>query len=495
MSVIIIGVSHHSAPIALLESLALTAEQVESLAAALVRAENLAEAVVLATCNRLEVYAAVHTFHGAVSDITDALVEVTGMPGQQLKPHLYVHYDDRAIAHAFTVSTGLDSMAIGDNQIIGQLRDALRRAQRAGRVGRELNTLLQHALRVGKRAHAETGLDRVSVSLVEAGLAEAARRIGPLREAEVLVVGAGAMSSLAAQTVARAGCTNLVVTNRTEKRGRRLADLTGARHVPLDALTDALGGADVVFTCTGAVGHLITADQLASARRTAGDPARTAGGPARPAPRPLLLIDLALPRDVGPACAGLPGVQVIGLSELGELLAGRDHAADAVQLVRDLVTSEVAAYLAARRVHQVAPTVAALRYRASQVMATELTRLEARLPNLSEADRAEVRRGVHRVVDKLLHTPTVRVKELVGAEHAGDYAQALRELFDLDLYDVAAVSTTGSGSTSTAGPGTASTTGAGTASPAGSGTSAAASGRLPTGARQAGTLSRPDGAA
>ncbi len=450
MSVIIIGVSHQSAPMTVLESLALNPEQVETLAATLVRAENLAEALVLATCNRLEVYAAVRTFHGAVADITDALVEVTGMPRERLNPHLYVYYDDRAIAHTFTVATGLDSMAIGDKQIIGQLRDALRRAQRAERVGRELNTLMQHALRIGKRAHAETGLGRVSVSLVEAGLAEATRRIGPLRDAQVLVVGAGAMSSLAAQTAARAGCTNLVVTNRTEKRGRRLAEVTGARHVPLEALTAELGRADVVFTCTGAIGHLISAGQLESARRSSGGPD---GAPARP----LLLIDLALPRDVDPACADLPGVEVIGLTELGELFAGRSHAEDAVQLVHDLVTAEVAAYLTALRMHEVAPTVAALRYRASQVMAAELTRLETRIPDLSDAHRAEVRRSVHRVVEKLLHTPTVRVKELAGAEHAGDYAQALRELFDLDPYDVVAVSTTGSPRTSGAGSGAGST--------------------------------------
>lgn len=446
MSVVVIGVSHHSAPIELLEALALTPDQVERLAATLVRAENLAEAVVLATCNRLEVYAGVVTFHGAVTDIADALSQVTGMPRQLLSPHLYVHYDDRAVAHAFNVATGLDSMAVGDPQVIGQMRTALRRAQGAGRVGTELNSLLQYALRVGKRAHAETGLGKVSGSLVEAGLGEAARRLGPLPAAEVLVVGAGAMSSLAAQTVARAGCTNLVVTNRTERRGRELAELTGGRHHPLADLAAVLGRADLIFTCTGASGHLIRADELAAARRSAGREHA-----------PLLLVDLALPRDVDPDCADLPGVEVIGLAELGELLAERrsgvdgDDDADAVTAVRDLVTAEVAAYLAVRRVHEVAPTVAALRYRASQVVAAELGRLEARLPRLSDADREEVRRSVHRVVEKLLHTPTVRVKELAGAEHAGDYAHALRELFDLDPYDLAAVSTT-TGSTRAPGP-------------------------------------------
>lgn len=433
MSVVVIGVSHQSAPIELLEALALTPDQVERLAVTLVRAENLAEAVVLATCNRLEVYAGVVTFHGAVTDITDALAQVTGMPRQLLSPHLYVHYDDRAVAHAFNVATGLDSMAIGDKQVIGQMRTALRRAQGAGRVGPELNAMLQYALRVGKRAHAETGLGKVSGSLVEAGLAEAARRLGPLDAAEVLVVGAGAMSSLAAHTVARAGCSNLVVINRTERRGRELAELTGGRHHTLADLGAEIGRADLIFTCTGASGHLIRVEELAAARRDTGRQAA-----------PLLLVDLALPRDVDPACADLPGVEVIGLAELGALLADRrdEDGSDAVAAVRDLVTAEVAAYLAVRRVHAVAPTVAALRYRASQVVAAELGRLEARLPQLSATDREEVCRSVHRVVEKLLHTPTVRVKELAGAEHAGDYAHALRELFDLDPYDVAAVSTT-----------------------------------------------------
>lgn len=440
MSVVVIGVSHHSAPIDLLEGLALTSDQIETLAARLLRAENLSEAVVLATCNRLEVYVGAVTFHGAVTDISDALAEVTGMAKPALSPHLYVHYEDRAIAHAFNVATGLDSMAVGDSQVIGQLRQALRRAQDAGQVGVELNSLMQYALRVGKRAHAETGLDRVSVSLVEAGLQEASRRLGSLRDAEVLVVGAGAMSSLAAQTVARAGCTNLMVTNRTERRGRQLAERTGGRHLPLARLNAELGRADLVFSCTGAVGHVITADDVRRSRQAN-----------RTEDRRLLLIDLALPRDVDPACTQLPGVEVIGLAELGELLAGRGQGEDAVLAVRDLVTAEVAAYVAARRVHDVAPTVAALRSRASQVMAAELRRLEARLPDLCDADRQEVRRSLHRLIEKLLHTPTVRVKELAGAEHAGGYAHALRELFDLDPYDLAAVSTTTG--TQAAGPG------------------------------------------
>ncbi|MBK7721253.1 MAG: glutamyl-tRNA reductase [Austwickia sp.] len=451
MSVVIIGVSHHSAPIEVLERLALPADRVDVLVGALSRAENLTEVVVLATCNRVEVYAEAVTFHGAVTDITDALADVTGMPRPQLNDYLYVHYEDRAIAHAFRVATGLDSMAVGDPQILGQLRTALRRAQGAGRAGAELNALLQHALRVGKRAHAETALDRVSVSLVEAGLAAALPRIGPLAGAEVLIVGAGAMSSLAAQTVARAGCTRLAVANRTRQRGEQLAQLTGARHIPLSELGAAFATADLVFTCTGAVGHLIGADEVRRARAAAG-----AGD------RPLLFVDLAMPRDVDPTCAQLPGVEVIGMSELAQALRtpvrltdidreppapalpaiSSEPAQDAVQAVQDLVTVEVAGYLAGRRMQGVAPTVAALRQRAQLVVTAELERLDARLAGSSAADRAEMHRCVHRIVDKLLHTPTVRVKELAGAEHAGDYAHALRQLFDLDPYDVAAVSTT-----------------------------------------------------
>jgi glutamyl-tRNA reductase len=426
VSVVVLGLSHRSAPMAFLEALALDPARVALLATAVRHGENVDEAVVVATCNRVEVYAEAVTFHGAVTEIGDALVASSGVPLSELSEHLYVHYEDRAIAHLFSVACGLDSMAVGEGQILGQLRDALRAAQERGQAGGTLNELFQQAFRVGKRAHAETGIDRVSVSLLEAGLKVAADLLGPLADTRVLVVGAGSMSSLAATVIARLGAAELFIINRTQVRAERLAAATGGRALPLADLEVALSRADLVISCTAGAGHVITAQTLASGSRTGG---------------PLVFVDLALPRNVASDVADLPGVHVVGLAELGEVLAVDGQSTPHLEAVQALVVAEVAGYLTGRRAKEVAPTVAALRSRAADVVTAELSRLDQHLPDdLSEDTRAEIQLAVHRIVEKLLHTPTVRVKELAADGQGGDYALALRELFDLDPHDVAAVS-------------------------------------------------------
>ncbi len=426
MSLLVLGLSHRSAPLELLERVALSPERGDTLVDALSGAESVGEAVVLATCNRVEVYADAATFHGAVSEVGEALSRATSVPIDRLTDHLYVHYEDRAVAHLFSVACGLDSMALGEAQVLGQLRTALREARERTLLGSVLDGLFQRALRVGKRAHSETGIDRVGGSLVGAALDEASAVLGPLDRRRVLVVGAGAMSSLAATTVGRRGVAELVVLNRTAATADRLAAATGGRARPWAELPEALAEADLVISCTGAVGHVVTAEAVAAAQRA------RAGAPQ-------VYADLALPRDVAPEAADLDGVSVIGLAELGGLL-DQDLTAPEVKAAQDLVVGEVAAYLTGRRAESVGPTVAALRSRAADVVAAELNRLDQRAPTLSDQQRAEVQRTVHRVVEKLLHAPSVRVRELAGSGGSGDYAQALRDLFDLDPHDVAAVS-------------------------------------------------------
>lgn len=417
MSLVVLGLSHHTAPLPLLESMALDAPARARLGTRLTGRDNLTEAIVVSTCNRTEVYAESLTFHGAVTDITESLTELTGIAREDLRDHLYVHYEDRAIAHAFTVACGLDSMAVGEAQILGQMRTALRESQGAGHAGPALNTLFQQALRVGKRAHAETGIDAVSVSLVEAGIARAERELGDLRDLRVLVVGAGGMSSLVATTVARRGAASLTIVNRTLAKAQRLAERTGGAARPLDELPVAIAGADLVFSCTGSTGVVV-------------DLATAADAQVARAGRPQCYVDLALPHDVAPEVDSLTGVSVSGLAALGHELSG-GAVSPQVQEVADLVIGEVAAYLTSRAAETVAPTVAALRSHAAEVVAGELDRLDQRLPTLDDEARAEVQLAVHRIVEKLLHTPTVRVKELAVGGHGDDYAQALRELFDL----------------------------------------------------------------
>jgi len=428
VSVVVLGLSHRSAPIALLEAVALDPARASALAIAVRGGENINETLVLATCNRVEVYADVVTFHGAVAEIGDALAAASGVPLAELREHLYVHYEDRAVAHLFSVACGLESMAVGEGQILGQLRAALRSAQQRGQAGGVLSALFQQALRVGKRAHTETGIDRVSVSLVEAGLQRAADLLGPLADTRVLVVGAGSMSSLAATTVSRLGSAELVIINRTLAKAERLAVATGGRALPMSDLEAALCSADLVISCTGALGHVITPQTLAAAADS-----RAQG--------PRMFMDLGLPRNVAPEVAHLPGEHVVGLTELDEILAADLLHIPHVKAVGDLVIAEVAAYLVNRRAQEVAPTVALLRSRAADVVAAELSRLDQHLPDdLSEGVRGEIHLAVHRVVKKLLHTPTVRFQTLSADGQGGDYALALRQLFDLDPHEVAAVS-------------------------------------------------------
>ncbi|WP_113701147.1 glutamyl-tRNA reductase [Nonomuraea lactucae] len=406
MSVLAIGLSHRTAPVAMLERVSVTGDALVKLLRDVQQDACVAEAMVVSTCNRVEVYAAVDRFHAAFSSICDLLSVHTGVGAEELKPHLYVHYEERAVEHLFSVVCGLDSMVVGEGQILGQVRRALKLAQKHGTVGATLNDLVQQALRVGKRAHTDTGIDQAGASLVSAGLALA----GGLPGRRALVVGAGSMSSLAAATLSRAGVTDIVVANRTFERGARLASSVGGRAVELAAVPRELAEADIVITCVGAGHHVITPDMLT---------------------RGAFLLDLALPHDIDPAVRAVPGVTLVDLETIQESGIG-SREGDAVRSVRELVSQELDAYLDAERAAKVTPTVVALRGKAAIVVEAELDRLLMRIPHLDRKTRDEVAQTVQRVVDKLLHEPTVRVKQLATSPGGDHYAQALRELFDLD---------------------------------------------------------------
>jgi glutamyl-tRNA reductase len=424
MSVLVVGISHNSAPVALLERVALDHDGVVKLMSDAASCEHVTEATVIATCNRLEIYTEVERFHGSIEQLSRLLIERAGETTESMLPHLYVHYDDGAISHLFQVAAGLDSMAVGEGQILGQTRDALRRGQELGTVGPALNLLFQQALRVGKRTRAETEIDQVAPTLVSAALDESAKVVGPAEGKYVVVVGAGAMAGLATATASRLGAGHLSVVNRSIDRAVRLAAQYSGVAVGLADLGAELSRADIVISCTGSSGTIIDRAMLESAR---------AG-----VERPLALIDLALPHDIAPDVAELPGVRRLGLAELGELLHGGPTGRE-VQEVRRILGEEVTAVLAARRQASVTPTVVALRSMATSVVDAEMTRLESRLPELDEATRDEIRQTVRRVADKLLHEPTVRVKELANEQGAVSYAAALAELFALDPEAVDAV--------------------------------------------------------
>ncbi|MFD3337297.1 glutamyl-tRNA reductase [Streptomyces sp. NPDC058700] len=436
MSLLVVGLSHRSAPVSILERAALSADTQAKLLQDTLAAEPATEGTVLATCNRIELYADVDKFHAGVAELSTLLAQHSGVGLDELTPYLYVHYEDRAVHHLFSVACGLDSMVVGEGQILGQIKDALALGQELHTAGRLLNDLFQQALRVGKRAHSETGIDRAGQSLVTFGLEQIADGADVdtwAKGKKALVIGAGSMSSLAAATLARAGVSEIVIANRTLTRAERLAQIlsepggTGvaAHAVEMVAVGDELTRADVVVSCTGATGLVLTGDGVETAvqgRRT-----------------PLALLDLAMPRDIDAAAHRVPGVRLVDIESLAEASADAPMAAD-VDLVRGIVSDEVAAFGAAQRAAHITPTVVALRTMAADVVANEVARLEGRLPGLDDKQRAEITQTVRRVVDKLLHAPTVRVKQLASEPGGAGYADALRTLFDLDPETVAAVS-------------------------------------------------------
>jgi glutamyl-tRNA reductase len=444
VSVLVVGLSHKSAPVAILEQAAVSGDTLAKLLRDVAQADPVAETFVVSTCNRVEVYADVDRFHAGVTAICDLLARHCGIPAAELTSHLYVHYEDRAVGHLLGVACGLDSVVVGEGQILGQVRSAVKLAGEHGTVGRALSELGRLALRVGKRARAETGIGRAGQSLVSVALELAAARFAAdrpdagrpdaarpaLAGRGVLIVGAGSMSALAATTAARSGAASIAVANRTRRHAERLAAQVDGEVTALADLPAAMAAADIVISCTGAAGHVITREAAAAA---------LAGRPGAGGRGPLVFLDLAMPRDVEPAVAGLPGAALIGMDELSE--HGTAAGADDVAAVRSICEAELAAYRSAVDAARVAPTVVALRAKAATVVDAELARLAGRLSadGLSGHALDEIAQTVRRVVDKLLHAPTVRVKELAGSPGGEEYAAALRVLFDLDPRAVEAV--------------------------------------------------------
>ncbi|MFC9439889.1 glutamyl-tRNA reductase [Nocardia sp. NPDC057030] len=462
MSVLLVGISHRSAPVSVLEKVAIADADRPKLIDRMLTSSHVSEAMIVSTCNRVEVYAVVDAFHGGLAEVGDLLTKHSGLPLPDLTKHAYVRYSEAAAEHLFAVASGLDSMVIGEQQVLSQIRGAYASADAQQAVGRTLHELAQHALRVGKRVHSETGIDRAGASVVSVALDRAQQVLGAAASGQgeaagvitegsagspgvlagrtAAVVGAGAMGSLAVAHLSRAGIGRIIVVNRTIGRAARLAETAGtygvaAEALELSRLPEAMAAADVVITCTGAVGNVVT---LADTHRALTE--RERGIESAAAERPLVFCDLGLPRDVEHAVAGLPGVTVIDIETLQRDPAA-GAAADDTAAARAIVADELAKYLTGQRMAEVTPTVAALRQRAAEVVEAELLRLDSRLPSLADPERDEVARTVRRVVDKLLHAPTVRVKQLASTPGGDSYAEALRELFELKPGAAQAVAT------------------------------------------------------
>ena len=382
-------------------------------------AEHLSEAVLLSTCNRTEVYAYAERFHGGYADIRELLARHSGLPPETVADELYSHHDADAVQHLFSVAAGLDSVVVGEHEILGQVRDAWQAARDEGTVGAVLEPLFRRAVVAGKKVRATTGISHGIASLSHAAVALAKERLGTLAGRRVLVLGAGDVATGTLKSLANVGATDIAVANRTPERAEAAAAACGGRVVALDEVEPALVAADVVITTTGATDIVLEHSDI-------GEVMTLRGG------AELLIVDVAVPRDVDPAVRGLPGVTLLDMDDLGDFVrqgrAGREQEIDSV---RAIVENEVEHYLIEASAREVAPLIAALRARAHQVTTAELDRHASRLAGLPAAQRVAVESLLRGVVNKLLHEPTVRLKDAAGHARGDRLAEALRDLFDL----------------------------------------------------------------
>jgi glutamyl-tRNA reductase len=411
--VIVVGVNHRTVALEMLEQLAVPGERLPKALHDLVSREHIAEAVVLSTCNRTEIYVLAERFHAAVADIREFLCRLAFLAPEELSDHLYTFHDAAAVAHLFSVAAGLDSAVLGESEILGQVRTAWEIAAGERAAASSMNLLFRHAVEVGKRVRTETGIGRSSVSVSSAAVALASQRLGGLDGARVLVLGAGEMGEGMVASLVAAGVSDVLVANRTMARAEALAERVGGRAVALSDVASALAEVDVLLTSTGASDFLVEAASLE----------------ARAGERPLLIVDVAVPRDVDPSAGELPNITLLDMDDLRAFAdVGIAERRREVAKVRDLIDDEVARFRDVALGREVAPLIAALRARVEEVRAAEVERLSR---GMSEAERAAFDVATRSIVSKLLHEPTVRLKDEAGTARGERLAEALRELFQL----------------------------------------------------------------
>lgn len=411
--------NHRTVPLALLERMTVDDARLGKALHDVASRDNVSEAIVLSTCNRLEIYVVAERFHGAYEDIRNFLSETAFMPPEQFGDHLYVHYDEDAVAHLFSVSAGLDSAVVGEAEILGQVRTAWEQARTEGTAGTQLNLLFRHALEVGKRARTETSIARHVASVSTAAVAMAADRLDGLAGRRALVLGAGDMGEGMVHALADRGVAELNVANRTWERAADLAARVGGRAVRLADLGETLVDVDLLLTGTGASSMMLEHGDLARVMNDRGG-------------RPLVVVDVAVPRDVDPAAGQLAGVVLLDMDDLRAFvetgLAERRREVDAVQLI---IAEELERYVAVSSAREVAPLVKELRDRAEAVRSRELERYGSKLDRLEPAQADAVEAMTRAIVAKLLHDPTVALKDAAGSPRGERLVESLRDLFDL----------------------------------------------------------------
>lgn len=420
MSVLVVGLNHRTVPLEILERMTVNDGRLPKALADLRGRVNLGEVVLLSTCMRTEVYVTTARFHGAVVDVRNFLAELGFTAPEDFSDHLYSYYEDGASSHLFRVVSGIDSAVVGESEILGQVRQAWEKSAAEGAAGPVLANLFRHAVEVGKRVRSETAIGRGTTSVSQAAVAMASQRLGGLVGRRILVLGAGDMGEgMAVALAATPGLADVMVANRSWAGAVALANKVGGRPVELGALGAALEDADLLLTSTASPTVLLHADDLEPVLASRPD-------------RPLLVVDIAVPRDVDAGVGHLPGVTLLDMDDLRAFadagLAGRRREIDRVQAIVD---EEVERYAAVATARELAPLVVALRRRGEHLRAAELERFAPRLEGLDPKQLEAVETLTKALLAKLLHEPTVRLKKAAGSPGGERLAESLRALFDL----------------------------------------------------------------
>jgi len=419
VSIVVMGVSHRSAPLELLERCTVPATDVPKRLGDLASCENVSEAVVVSTCNRTEAYVVAERFHAAFGEVRDFFCTLSGAAPAELSDHLYVHYDDDAARHLFRVTSGLDSAVLGEHEILGQVRTAWDAARTEGTAGTVLNQLFRHGISAGKRARTETDISRGTASISHAAVSMAKNHLGTLEGSRVLVVGAGEMAEGMIVALAAAGPAAVQVANRTPSHAEALAARVGGHQLPLANLEDALVEVDLLLTSTGATSVIV-------------DHASVGAVIERRAGRPLLIVDIAVPRDVDPAVARLAGVTLLDMDDLSRFAdTGHVRRQAEVAAVESILVDETERFSADRSAREMAPLIESLRGQAEAVRRAEIERALAAHPDLDEDAREALERATAALVNKLLHQPTVALRTAAGKAKGDRLADSVRDLFDL----------------------------------------------------------------
>jgi glutamyl-tRNA reductase len=420
MMVVLVGLDHRSAPIELRERVFIGDPDMPAALADL-RALDLAEVAVLSTCNRFEVVALVRDVSGALRDIGGAIARIAGIPPEALRPHLYELRDQQAARHLFRVAAGLESLVLGETQIIRQVARADAEARRAGSTGPTLTRLFMMSLHVGKRARTETRISQHTLSISHAAAWLARRESGGLDQRASLIIGAGEMGSLAARALRQQGAARLTILSRTLASANRLADRLGAAALSWDQLEDALTAADVVIAAAGASRPIVDTEMVARVM-------------SRRPEQPLTLVDIGVPRNLDERVGNLEGVHRFDIDDLRSIVAEHRLLREAeVAPVERIIAGEVRQFMRWQRSRAIVPVITSLRRQAQEIARTEVEQALRRMPALDEHDRAIVAQMADRIVNKLLHAPTITLKERAERGDHFDYSHATRKLFALDI--------------------------------------------------------------